>query len=119
MWEVEVTGEFQDWYENLNAETQAPIQAAVNKLQTVGPTLGRPLVDTLTGASVHNLKELRPLGTSIRVLFAFDPRRAAILLLGADKAAFGWSAWYQDAIDQAERLYTEYLDEIRKDGLIE
>jgi hypothetical protein len=120
MWEVEVTDEFRDWYEDLSEGEQAPIMAAVELLQQRGPSLGRPLVGEVAGSSIHNLKELRPLGTSIRVLFVFDPRRAAILLVAADKAEQGWNEWY-DAVGkpQAERLYDEHLTELRKEGLIE
>jgi hypothetical protein len=65
--------------------------------------LGR---DTLTGTKLPNLKELRTTaeGSHLRVLFAFDPRRAAILLLGGDTTG-RWEEWYRKAIPQAERLY--------------
>jgi hypothetical protein len=119
VWEVEVTDEFRDWYEALTEADQEPIRAAVEVLEQRGPSLGRPLVDHLEGTRVHNLKELRPLGGSIRILFAFDPRRSAILLLGADKGEHGWGEWYTTAIPEAERLYDEHVDELRKEGLIE
>ena len=64
-----------------------------------------------------NLKELRPLGGSLRVLFVFDPRRSAILLLGGDKAG-QWQRWYVEMIPLAERLYAEYLAELRREGLL-
>src|SRR5262245_35686170 len=119
MWEVEVTSEFRDWYENLDAETQAPIYAAVERLQEQGPALGRPIVGEISSSRIHNMKELRPAGTSIRILFVFDPRRTAILLLAADKADHGWNQWYRAAINEAEQLYDEYLIELRKEGLLE
>lgn len=119
MWEVEVTDEFRDWYEELDEDTQAPIIAAVERLEASGPTLGRPTVGEVAGSTIHNLKELRPAGTSIRILFVFDPRRAAILLLGADKAEHGWKEWYPAAIAQAEGLYTVHLEELREEGLTE
>jgi hypothetical protein len=75
-------------------------------------------VDTLTGSRLPNLKELRPRGGFLRCLFAFDPRRIAILLLGGDKRD-RWADWYRDAIPEAERLYEAYLAELRKEGLIE
>jgi hypothetical protein len=53
------------------------------------------------------------------VLFVFDPRRTAILLLGADKGEEGWNNWYPKAIEEAERLYDEHLEELRSEGLIE
>lgn len=119
MWEVNVTDEVREWYEGLDGETQAPIMVAVERLQQNGPALGRPTVGEVAGSRVHNLKELRPAGTSIRILFVFDPRRAAILLVGADKAEHGWKAWYPGAIGDAERLYDEYLSDLRREGLIE
>ncbi|MEU8148058.1 type II toxin-antitoxin system RelE/ParE family toxin [Nonomuraea sp. NPDC048901] len=75
--------------------------------------MGRPLVDKLEGSRIHNLKELRPgsAGRSeIRILFAFDPWRSAILLIGGDKSG-DWSGWYHRAIPRAEVLYAEYLAE--------
>jgi hypothetical protein len=119
VWETEVTDEFRDWYEALDGDTQAPIIVAVERLQQQGPTLGRPTVGEIAASKIHNLKELRPAGTSIRILFVFDPRRAAILLLGGDKAEHGWNAWYSEAIKEAERLYDKYIEELRKEGLVE
>jgi hypothetical protein len=55
------------------------------------------------------------MGGSIRILFAFDPHRTAILLLGGDKAG-QWQSWYRDAIPAAERLYETYLEELRQEG---
>nr|WP_281189147.1 type II toxin-antitoxin system RelE/ParE family toxin [Nocardia kruczakiae] len=68
------------------------------------------LVDTLTGSQLANLKELRPRQTMIRVLFAFDPWRSAILLTGGDKTG-QWKSWYEQAIPHAEELYRVYLKE--------
>lgn len=118
MWEVEITDQFRDWFEALDEDSQERIVAAVELLQDRGPTLGRPAAGEVAGSKIHNLKELIPRGSSIRILFAFDPRRAAILLLGADKAEHGWKSWYPQAIEQAEQLYDEYLEELRKEGLI-
>jgi hypothetical protein len=119
MWEIEVTDEFRDWYEDLSEDEQAPIMVAAEVLGQRGPSLGRPLVAEVAGSKIHNLKELRPSGTSIRILFVFDPRRTAILLVGADKAEHGWKAWYPGAIAEAEALYDTYLSELRTEGLIE
>jgi DNA-binding XRE family transcriptional regulator len=55
------------------------------------------------------MKELRPRRGNLRILFAFDPRRMAILLLGGDKTS-RWQAWYQDIIPLADRLYDEHLE---------
>lgn len=71
------------------------------------------MVDSITSSKIRNMKELRPgsSGTSeIRILFAFDPWRSAILLLAGDKAG-KWNRWYAEAIPRAERLYEIYLKE--------
>ena len=72
------------------------------------PRRCRPLVDTIHGSSIANLKELRP-GT-VRILFAFDPWRSSILLVAGDKAG-RWNDWYREAIPLAEQRYETYLKE--------
>lgn len=86
------------------------VEAAVDVLAEYGPTPGRPLVDTLTGSKLANLKELRPRQTNIRILFVFDPWRSAILLVAGDKTG-QWHRWYEVAIPQAEQLFALYLKE--------
>lgn len=64
------------------------------------------------------MKELRAAkGGALRVLFSFDPRRQAILLLGGDKAG-EWNDWYERAVPLADDLYDEYLRELGEEGLI-
>ncbi len=117
VWEIEGTDEFAEWYRACSVEDQEAINEVVVKLEEHGPSLGRPLVDTLAHTRLSNLKELRPPGTFIRILFAFDPRRVAILLIGGDKQE-RWSKWYREYIPIAERLYVEYLAELRREGLL-
>jgi len=112
VWEVEVTNQFRDWYATLGDDDTQAVNAGVDLLGERGPALGRPLVDTLSGSSIANLKELRPT-TSLRVLFVFDPRRTAILLLGGDKRG-QWQQWYRVAIPTAEALYERYLQELQE-----
>ena len=114
-WEVEHTDQFGEWWVTLSEEDQERIAVAVAVLQQRGPGLGRPWVDSIQGSQHPNMKELRPRGGHIRVLFAFDPRRTAILLLGGDKRD-RWAAWYQQAIPSAERLYDEHLAELEDEG---
>lgn len=73
------------WTGRLTVAEQDAVARAVEVLQERGPGLGRPLVDTVTGSRHANMKELCPPGKTIRILFAFDERRSAILLLGGDK----------------------------------
>lgn len=60
------------------------------------------------------MKELRPVATNIRILFIFDMRRVAILLLGGDKTGL-WNEWYDTNIPIADALYAEHLDELAKE----
>jgi hypothetical protein len=114
---VEYTDEFGGWWESLSASDQSTIDIAVDELMRLGPALGRPWVDTIHQSRHPNMKELRPRGSSLRILFAFDPRRVAILLIGGDKRD-RWSAWYADAVPQADELYDRYLGELRREGLL-
>lgn len=113
-WDVYVVDEVREWIDALDPVSHARVVQAIDLLAEVGPGLGRPLVGTITGSSMANLKELRP-GT-VRILFAFDPWRSSILLVAADKAG-QWNAWYREAIPLAERRYEAYLkDRDRGEG---
>lgn len=110
-YEVIVLDEFIAWWDTLTEKQQDELTGRIELLERHGPNLGRPVVDTITGSSLANLKELRARseGAELRVLFIFDPLRRAVLLLGGDKTG-QWSAWYQRAIPESERRYQEYLE---------
>ncbi|MEV4272268.1 type II toxin-antitoxin system RelE/ParE family toxin [Micromonospora aurantiaca (nom. illeg.)] len=113
-WDVYLVDEVRQWLDTLDASTHARVVQAIDLLAEHGPGLGRPLVDTIPGSSMANLKELRP-GT-VRILFAFDPWRSSILLVAGDKSG-RWKTWYQEAIPVAEHRYELYLkDRAREEG---
>jgi len=118
-WEVSGTDEFADWFSGLTEPEADEVIAVVELLAEHGPELNRPYADRIKGSKYHNMKELRPRGvaSNFRILFLFDPRREAILLVGGDKSG-QWESWYAKAIPQAERLYGEYLEELAANGLI-
>jgi hypothetical protein len=72
-------------------------------------------VDTIKQSRHKNIKELIPPASDIRVLFAFDPHRAAILLIGGDKSG-GWSTWYDQMVPVADNLFDEHLRELESEG---
>jgi hypothetical protein len=115
-WDIYQTNEVAAWLAELQAsdpKTAGQVDDAIYALSCSGPMLGRPLVDTIAGSKIKNLKELRPGSsgtTEIRILFVFDPWRSAILLVAGDKAG-RWSRWYDEAIPRAEHLYEIYLKE--------
>ncbi|MFE2148223.1 type II toxin-antitoxin system RelE/ParE family toxin [Streptomyces sp. NPDC059456] len=116
-WEVILVGEVAQWFETL-AETDwrsaEQVEDAVDALAMFGPTLGRPLVDRIKGAEQHHMKELRPGsagGSEIRILFAFDPVRRAVLLVAGDKAG-NWQGWYAANVPLAEKRYQAHIAEL-------
>jgi hypothetical protein len=112
MWGFLYTDEFGAWFETLTEDQQDAVIARVDLLEAEGPALGRPTVDTIAGSRHPNMKELRvSKGGAIRILFAFDPRRQAVLLIGGDKAG-QWHAWTRKR-SRADALFDEYL---RKTG---
>jgi hypothetical protein len=98
------------WADELQQADAEALLAAINVLRDIGPTLGRPLVDTVNGSRHSNMKELRPGSTGrteVRVLFAFDQQRKAILLLGGDKSD-DWRGWYRRNIPIADNRFDEH-----------
>jgi hypothetical protein len=118
MWAVEYTDEFATWWHSLTRQQQEAVAARVELLAEEGPGLKRPVVAAIARSRITNLKELRCASDgSLRILFAFDPRRTVILLLGGDKSG-DWRRWYARAIPEAERLYEVYLTELNDEGLL-
>lgn len=105
-WRIETTDEFDGWVDGLSRDLQDRVAAGVAILREDGPIAGRPLVDSIKGSRHSNMKEMRT-GT-IRVLFAFDPHRAAILLIGGDKRG-QWESWYRRSIPRADQLLDQHL----------
>lgn len=98
----------------MSEREKCAVLVALKKLEEFGPSLGRPLVDHMKGSKMRNLKELRPMGTSLRCLFAFDPLRRAVLLTAGDKRD-QWKKWYEKAIPRAEFLYSIHIDALERD----
>ena len=109
-WSVEFHPSFEVWANTLDQPDAEALLAAVRVPRSEGPMLGRPLVDTITSSRHRNMKELRPGSTGrteMRVLFAFDRQRKAILLLGGDKSR-DWRGWYRIHIPIADDLFDEH-----------
>jgi hypothetical protein len=105
-WKVELNRQTQEWYGSLDPRAAHRFAAALDRLQERGPGLGRPFADGIKGSRHHNMKELR--AGSMRALYAFDPRRHAVVLLAGDKAN-DWSGWYRRNIPVADRRYDQHL----------
>ena len=107
-WEIHLVDEVRDRIGGLDDVARNRVVQALDALAEGGPGIGRPLVDTIHGSVMADLKELRP-GT-VRILFAFDPWRSSILLVAGDKAGL-WNEWYREAVPLAEQRYETYVKE--------
>ena len=117
--DVEYTNEFGDWWDHLGEDEQEDIVATVELLEEKGPALRFPHSSGVVGSRHGRMRELRIQsgGRPIRVFYAFDPRRTAILLIGGDKT--GDDRFYARFVPLADRLYDEYLRALKEEGLIE
>jgi hypothetical protein len=119
MWHVEYTDEFGDWWGGLNESEQTDVAACVGLLECCGVNLGYPHSSSIRGGTKHtHIRELRiqHKGRPYRVLYAFDPLRNIILLIGGDKT--GKDRWYEVHVPLASKLYDEHLCSLRRERLI-
>lgn len=112
MWNVEYTDEFAEWWETLDHSEQGSIDRVVRLLEAKGPELRFPFSSGIEGSRHPRMRELRVQhrGDPYRILYAFDPRRTAILLIGGKKTGDG--RWYERFVPRADDLYDEHLREI-------
>jgi hypothetical protein len=112
-WEVEFTDAFEKWWDMLMEEAQEAVAAKVLMLEKLGPNLGYPHSSAIKG-SRHPFRELRVQyrGDPLRIIYVFDPRRTALLLLGGDKT--GDDRWYEKFVPIAETMYLSHLKTLDK-----
>jgi hypothetical protein len=115
-WDVEVTDVFEGWWNELTVSEQEDVNAKVVLLQKFGPALRRPHSGSIASSRHSNMKELiiQHRGRPYRVLYAFDPRRSAILLIGGDKT--GKDRWYDIFVPVADKLYEQHLSALKRKG---
>jgi hypothetical protein len=116
IWEVEYTDEFEKWWVALNEHEQTSVAVTVGLLENMGPALPFPYSSDVKSSRHGQMRELRSQceGRPLRTLYAFDPRRVVILLIGGDKT--GNDRWYESFVPIADRLYDEHLKEIERNG---
>lgn len=115
-WEVEYTDDFGDWWDGLSEGEQVAISAAVGLLEARGPQLPFPDSSGIANSRHSHMRELRVQyrGEPYRLLYAFDPRRVALLLIGGSKG--GDDSWYDTYVPIADRLYDEHLRELDEES---
>ena len=118
MWDVEFTDEFKEWWDQLDEGEQEAVTARVQLLERKGPHLPFPYSSGIQDSRHSRMRELRVQrqGRPLRVIYAFDPRQVAILLIGGDKT--GNDRWYEEYVPIADRLYDEYVAQLQDEGLL-
>ena len=118
-WEVEFTQEFKGWWSQLTDQEQDAVDVAVTLLERKGPQLAFPWSSSIKSSRHGRLRELRIQhgGVPLRVLYAFDPRRVALLLIGGSKK--GDDRWYERLVPIADALYDAHLEELKREGEID
>jgi hypothetical protein len=115
-WEVEYTEDFEIWWESLNEDEQESVTSCVLLLEARGPMLGFPFSSGIEQSRHSHMRELRIQhgGRPYRVLYAFDPRRVAILLIGGDKT--GDDRWYDKYVPLADKIYDAHIEALQKES---
>lgn len=115
-WEIEYTDEFGQWWASLAEGEQESLAASVQLLEEFGPNLRFPHSSGINGSKHGQMRELRTQhdGRPLRTLYAFDSRRAAILLIGGDKT--GDNRRYDKHVPIADRLFDEHLAQLEREG---
>ncbi len=118
-WEVEYTDDFELWWADLTSAQCDSIIAGVELLEDRGPALGYPYSSDINSSRHGNMRELRVQsgGRPLRIFYAFDPRRTAILLIGGDKT--GDNRFYTRLVNRADDLYDDDLAVLLREGLLE
>jgi hypothetical protein len=110
--DVIATDEFKAWFDGLEEVHVDRVIVAVSKLEQAGVALGHPASSAIKGASFA-LRELRiqSSGHALRVFYAFDPRRDAVLIIGGDKTGRNGDDFYAEMVATSERIWRAYLAE--------
>jgi hypothetical protein len=114
MWEISQTTGFEAWWGGLSEQEQDDVTAIVELLEEMGPKLPFPYSSGVEGSRHSHMRELRiqSHGDPLRVFYAFDPKRSAILLIGGNKAGEG-KRFYKKMIPKADALYDEHLNSLQ------
>ena len=117
-WDVEYTDVFEEWWGGLTDDEQDSVAFGVRLLEERGVSLDHPYSSKVEQSRHGRMRELRVQheGRPYRVLYAFDPRRTAILLIGGDKT--GQGRWYEEYVPKADDLYDAHLEALKSEGLL-
>ena len=113
---MEFTNEFESWWSTLSEQQQDDVAVSVGHIVEFGPALGFPHCSNVATSRYPQMRELQTQsgGKPLRTLYAFNPRRTAILLIGGEKT--GDDRWYEKFVPVADRILERHLLELKKEG---
>lgn len=108
---IVLTDEFVKWWSGLSKSDQKSVAAKVEVLEEHGTDLGYPHTSKIRGSRHSRMRELRvqSSGKPIRILYVFDTRRNAVLLVGKHKN--NDKRFYDKLVQQADKLYDDYVED--------
>jgi len=115
-WKIQFKTECRQWFKSLSEDDREHLSNIFELLREHGPDLGRPYVDRIKRSSFNQMKEIRT-NQGIRILFIFDTRRTATMLVGGNKSERedttpNWSCWYAKNIPRNDKIYINHMIEI-------
>ncbi len=114
MIEVEGTEEFEEWFLALGERQAEAVARVIGMLEEKGVALGFPYSSDIRGSRSIREPRVQSGRHRLRVFYAFDPLRRAVLLLGGNKT--GNFRFYKIFIPRAERIWAGYLTDLEKEG---
>lgn len=116
--EIVYTDEFNAWWDTLTERERDALRSKVSRLAFFGDRLTMPHSKQIHDRGRQEMHELRAQsdGRPLRAFYAFDPRRAAVILLGGDKT--GDRDFYHRNIPRAYDLLDAHIARLRREGLI-
>lgn len=115
-YKIIVSDDCDKWLQNLNDKEKVDVIMVIKLLKELGHNLGYPYSSSINGSKHSRMRGLRiqHQGKPYRVLYAFDPARMAILLIGGNKE--GDNRWYKKNVPIADRIYDEHLRSLTEEN---
>ena len=115
-YKVNLTENCEKWLLSLTEKEQVDVLTVIRLLEELGPHLVFPYSSKINGSKYSHMRELRiqHQGKPYRILYAFDSKRMAILLVGGTKV--GNDRWYKKHIPIADKLYNKHLQNVVEDN---
>ncbi len=111
MVDVVTTDEFLEWYSGLDDADTRAVLYSVRILEGAGVQLGYPHSSQIKSSKALRELRVQSRGRPLRIFYAFDPHRDAVLLIGGCKEGLSDQRFYGEFVPKAEAIWETYLAE--------